>query len=466
MQPDYQLIHGHTRRLATFSAALAYEDLPREVISKVKHLIIDTLGTTLAATTLGSGCREVAYGMRELGGKPESTILGFGYKVAALNAAFANGGLAHALNYDPISRETGHVGVVCLTAPLAMAEALSLVTTRQFLTAATIASEISARVAAAQSRTGKASSVKFMAGQLFGYFGAAAAAGSLLQLSADQIHSAFGIALMQASGTMQVVHGGDPPAKAIYGAFPNHGGLLAALLSKAGLDGKCDALEGVAGLYEMFYGGEYREEALFENLGRDFLLMQTSFKPWATSEIAHPFIEAAAKIAERRVDPLAIKAVNVIGDHHIRPWCEPIEERRFPKNAASAGNSIPFAVARALVRGDLVLSDFTDQGINDPTANALAARIGYTLRAGIKGGLVEVSTNDGREHQVHIEEPLGHPSRPVPYERLVTKFRDCCRYSVTPLSNDRIDRLITLIDNLENEDFRTLARLSSEQGLV
>ena len=107
-----------------------------------------------------------------------------------------------------------------------------------------------------------------MAGQLFGYFGAAAAAGSLLQLNADRIHSAFGIALMQASGTMQVVHGGDPPAKAIYGAFPNHGGLLAALLSKAGLDGKCDALEGVAGLYEMFYGGEYREEALFENLGR------------------------------------------------------------------------------------------------------------------------------------------------------------------------------------------------------
>jgi 2-methylcitrate dehydratase PrpD len=82
------------------------------------------------------------------------------------------------------------------------------------LTAATIASEITARVTAAQSRTGKASSEKFMAGQLFGYFGAAAAAGHLLGLNAEQMHSAFGIALMQSSGTMQVVHGGDPPAKA------------------------------------------------------------------------------------------------------------------------------------------------------------------------------------------------------------------------------------------------------------
>ena len=30
---------------------------------------------------------------------------------------------------------------------------------------------------------------------------------------------------------MQVVLGGDPPAKAVYGAFPNHGGVLPALLS-------------------------------------------------------------------------------------------------------------------------------------------------------------------------------------------------------------------------------------------
>jgi 2-methylcitrate dehydratase PrpD len=462
MQPDYQHIQGHTRRLATFSAALTYDDIPAEVIAKVKHLLLDTLGTTLAASSLGADCAKMARVMRDAGGKPESTILGFGYKVAAPNAAFANGGLAHALNYDPISRETGHVGVVCLTAPLAMAEALPGISTHQFLTAATIASEISARVAAAQSRTGKPSSVKYMAGQLFGYFGATAAAGSLLELNAEQMHSAFGIALMQTSGTMQVVHGGDPPAKAIYGAFPNYGGLLAALLSKAGLDGKCDALEGVAGLYQMFYRGEYREEALFENLGRDFLLMRTSFKPWPTSDIAHPYIEAAAKIAERGIKASQIKAVQIVGDDHIRPWCDPIEERRLPKNAASAANSVPFAVARALVHGDLLLRDFTDEGIRDEVASVVASRTTYAIHRGLKGGLVKVSTNDGHEHQVHVEAPLGHWSRPVPYERLVLKFRDCCRYSVTSLSASRIDRLIAFIDNLENEDFRMLASLSSE----
>jgi 2-methylcitrate dehydratase PrpD len=443
---------------------LTYEDVPLDALAKVKYLLLDTLGTTLAATTLGAGCREVVEVMRDVGGNRESTILGFGHKVAAPNAAFANGGLAHALNYDPIGSETGHVGVVCLTAPFAMAEALPRISTRQFLTAATVAAEITARVSAAQARTGKPSSEKFMAGQLFGYFGAAAAAGHLLKLDAEQMHSAFGIALMQASGTMQVVFGGDPPAKAIYGAFPNYGGLLAALLSRAGLGGQCDALEGAAGLYDMFYRGEYREEALFENLGRDFLLMRTSFKPWPTSSLAHPFIEAATKVAERGIKPLAIKSVQVIGDEHIRPWCEPLEERCVPKNAASAGNSVPFAVARALVHGDLLLRDFTAQGIKDEAATAVALRTTYALQRGLKGGVVKVSTNDGQEHEIHIEAPLGDPSRPVPYERLVAKFRDCCHYAVTALPAEQIDQLIALIDNLENEDFRLIANLSSAKA--
>lgn len=461
MHPDYRQIQGHARRLATFSSTLSYDDIPADVIEKVKHLLLDTLGTTLAATTLGAGCRELARVMLEVGGKPESTILGFGHKVAASNAACANGGLAHALNYDPIGSETGHVGVVCLTAPLAMAEALSHVTSREFLTSATIAAEITARLSAAQARTGKPSSATYMAGQLFGYFGAAASAGRLLDLTTEQMLSAFGIALMQTAGSMQVVYGGDPPAKAIYGAFPNNGGLLAALLSKAGLAGECDALEGPAGLYQMFYRGDYREEALSENLGRDFLLTRTSFKPWPTSGLAHPFIEAASEIARRGVKPAAIATVHVVGDELIRAWCEPLEDRRLPKNAASAGNSIPFAVARALVYGDLLLRDFTLEGINNNAANAIAARTTYTLQPGVKGGIVEVSTNDGQKHQVHIEAPLGHAARPVPYERLVTKFRDCCRYAVNPLPEDRIERLIGLLANLENEDFRMLATLSS-----
>jgi len=256
-----------TPRLAAFAATLRYEDLPAPVVSHVKHILLDALGCALAATTLGAGCREVVAVMRNLGGKPESTVFGSGTKIAAPNAAFANGALVHALNYDPIGPEAGHVGVVALTAPLAMAEAGGRVSGRELIAAAAAAAEITARVTAAVMRTGKHASDKFLNGQMLGYFGAAAGAGRVLELTAEQMHSAFGLALMQASGSMQIVLDGDPPAKAVYGAFPNYGGVLAALLARAGLGAAVAALEGKAGLYAMAYGGSYDAGALTDRLG-------------------------------------------------------------------------------------------------------------------------------------------------------------------------------------------------------
>ena len=111
--------------------------------------------------------------MSDLGGRPESTIIGAGHKVSAPNAAFANGALVHALNYDPIGTEIGHVGVVCLAAPLAMAEAIGGLPGTEFLTASAVACEISARITAAIARTGRRPSERFLSGQLLSYFGAA-----------------------------------------------------------------------------------------------------------------------------------------------------------------------------------------------------------------------------------------------------------------------------------------------------
>jgi 2-methylcitrate dehydratase PrpD len=441
---------GITRRLAEFSAGLTWEALPGDVRLKVKHLILDSLGATLAATTLGAGCRESVEVMRNLGGAPESTIFGCADKVAAPHAAFANGALGHALNYDPIGADVGHVGVVCLAAPLAMAEAAGAISGRRFLTAAAVAAEVTARVTAAITRTGRRPSEKFLAGQLLGFFGAAAGAGRVLGLRTEQMHSALGLALMQASGSMQVTRGGDPPAKAIYGAFPNHGGVLAALLARSGLGATIDALEGDAGLYGMLYRGEVDPGPVVEGLGRDFLLMRTQFKPWPTSTETYPFIEAACRIG--RLPAAAIKEVVISGPGVIRTWVEPLAIRAKPPNGAAAANSIPFSVAKALCHGSLTLADFTEQGIQDRDAIAVAQRTRYSLDDAIEGGIVEVATTEGKVLRGEIRVPHGHPSRPVPYGNLVAKFKDCCRYAKRPLSAGQVERLIGMIESLESLD--------------
>jgi 2-methylcitrate dehydratase PrpD len=454
-----------TNALADFAASLRFDALPGDVVANLKWMILDSLGCALAATALGDGCRQTLAVMGDLGGKPESTILGLTTKVSAPNAAFANGALIHALNYDPIGSDIGHVGVVCLAGPLAVAEAKGGVSGRDLLVASAVACEVSARVTAAIAHTGRRPSDKFLSGQLLSYFGAAAGAGRILGLDARKMASCFGLALMQMAGSRQMVLSGDPPAKGIYGAFPNQAGVLAALLSHEGLGAECDVVGGPAGLYPMIYGGVYDVATLTQGLGTRFLLNEVEFKPWPTSNHVHAFVEAGCHIFAAGFDHAAIASVEIVAQSALRPWCEPLERRRRPDNSAAAANSIPFCVAKALVHGDVRLGDVTSAGLQDKAAIAVAQRTTCRFDDALKGAIVNIVMRDGRRHQAGVERPLGHRTRPISYERLVEKFRDCCSHALVRLASRDLERLIAVIDQLDRlDDVRTITALASGTG--
>lgn len=454
---------GAQKAISHFAASLSYENIPERTRHTVKRIILDCIGTALAATTLGDGCRETIVVARRLGGKPESSILGVGMKVSAIQAAFANGALVHALNYDPIGAEIGHIGVVCLPAPLALAEAIGNVSGKDLIAAATVACEVSARVTAAISRTGRRPSEKFLSGQLLSYFGAAAGAGRILGLSADAMESALGLALMQMSGSRQIVLSGDPPAKAIYGAFPNQAGVMAALLAKEGLGAKCDIFGPPAGLYAAIYGGDCIASALSDELGVRFLLDDAEFKPWPSSNQVHPFIQAALGIAPK-VTPADIASIEIACHSRLRPWCDPAEKRQRPDNAAAAADSIQFCVAAALVHGAVTLTTFTGEGLKNPEILTLASRVRVCLDDTSKGATVSVETKDGTKHLSNVEAALGSRQNPISDEQLQRKFCDCCLRSATALREDQISHLIDMVYDLgELSDVATLTNLACGQ---
>jgi len=437
-----------TRRLAEYAASIAYESLPPEVGATLKRLVLDTLGTTLAGNTLGVGCREAVAVARGAAGSAESTLIGFGDKVPAALAAFANGAMAHALNYDAIGPEGGHLGVI-LAAPLAVSELVGRVSGKEFLAALAAGAEVTARlaVAGAQSASG-AVRPKALDGQLLGYFGAALSAGRVMRLTAPEMHSVLGLALMQAAGTMQMVLDGDPPAKAIYAAFPNLAGVLSALLARQGLRAECAAFEGEAGLFATYYGGRYSGQALHSHLGETFHMLDARFKPWPTSGVAHVFIEAALQLmANHDIRATAIDRVEVRGGSWIRPWCEPVPERQKPANAAAAANSVFFAVAKALANRDVALADFTPEGLRQPEALRLAERMSYVIDDALgPSGVVEITTDTGQHYAGRVDTPLGHPARPLTQAQMVRKFRHCARYAACPVSAKRLDEVTAQID--------------------
>lgn len=229
---------------------------------------------------------------------------------------------------------------------------------------------------------------RIQAGQFFAYLGAAAGAGRVLGLDVRGMQSAFGLAVMQVAGSRQSILEGDVPAKAIYGAFPNQAGV-----------------------------------------------------PWPVSAEVAPYIEAAIQLAlHHDLRPEEIARVEVLGAERIRPWCEPIEERRRPVNAAAAANSAIFGAAKSLAHRAVGLQDFTPQGLRDDAALAIASKTTARLEPGIAGNELRVTTTSGAELRSRIATPLGHPARALSDEHLARKFSDCCGASrlAPSLSADRV----------------------------
>ena len=108
--------------LAANAAKVKYTGLPEDVIEITKKFILDTLATTLAGSS-APGCNTVIDYVKENGGRKESTIMVYGGKVPSAEAAFANGMMAHALDFDDTHDEAViHANVSVMPAALAMAE--------------------------------------------------------------------------------------------------------------------------------------------------------------------------------------------------------------------------------------------------------------------------------------------------------------------------------------------------------
>ena len=112
-----------TDRFVDCILSVHYDRLPPEVIEISRQVVLDGLAVTLAGATepLGIGRIATEY-VKEQGGTPEATVIAGGFKTSAANAAFANGCMAHALDFDNTWYPLNHPTSPTLPAILALAE--------------------------------------------------------------------------------------------------------------------------------------------------------------------------------------------------------------------------------------------------------------------------------------------------------------------------------------------------------
>ncbi len=451
-----------TTRFARHAAELRYDDLPRPLVTLLKQCVLDTLGVSIAATTLAHEAGVLADYVNELGGSGVATVWGFGRKAPAPWAVFVNGSLGHMVDYDDVGAG-GHVSIVTIPAAFAVAEQLGGIGGREFLTAIAAGTDIHTRLNSGIRIPDWTIAEGWFPTQLFGYLSGAATAARLHGVDADVMENAFGIAFTQMGGSRQMAVGAATHMRSMQAGFSGQAAILSVDLARRGIIGSREVLEGRYGLYRTYVRTEPDWDTMLAGLGREFPLLKLhGFKVWPACGYTRATNTAIRDLRARHgLTAEDVESITVIGGTGATQLLsEPLEKKRRPKLAIDGKFSIPFTTAVMMVKGNVALRDYTDEGLRDPAVLAMADKVGYRIDPDAQlpvGGYsslsrptVEIRTRDGRVHACRPDGVPGDPDHPVSDELLEAKFRDCLSFSACRVPASNVDRAIALIRDLEN----------------
>jgi len=117
---------------------------------------------------------------------------------------------------------------------------------------------------------------------------------------------------------------------------------------------------------------------------------------------------------------------------------------------------IPFVTAVALLRGTVFITDFREDRLQDPAIRAVAGRITAVQDMTITDQNVmvpqrmRIRLKDGAEHELILDQVLGHPDKPLSREQHLDKFHACWDVGARHLPESNRDRLADLVDGLED----------------
>ncbi len=466
-----------TRRFAQHAAKLRYDDLPPALVALIKQCVLDTLGVSVAATTLAPEAAIVHEYVRSLGGEGPCTIWGYGGKAPAPWAVFVNGSLGHMVDYDDVGAG-GHVSIVTIPVAFAIAEARGGISGRDFITAIAAGTDIHTRLNAGIRIPDWTIAEGWFPTQLFGYLTGAATAARLCGDGVDTIENAFGIAFTQMGGSRQMAVGAATHLRSMQAGFSGQGAILSTELARRGIIGSKEVLEGRYGLFNTYIRTDPDWDTMLQGLGREFPLLDLhGFKVWPACGYTRPTNTAIRELRTRhRIAPADVESITVIGGTGAtRLLSEPLEQKRRPQTSIDGKYSIPFTSAVMMVKGNVALRDYTEAGLRDPAVLSMADRVSYRMETASDlpvGGYsalsrpsVEIRMRSGEAYTCRPDGVPGDPKHPVSDELLEVKFRDCISFSATPIPSENATRAIERIRNLEHvHDVTEIVRLLTPES--
>jgi aconitate decarboxylase len=446
---------GPTGRLATWLAATTLNDVPFVVRERAKYLLLDGVGCAIVGAQLPVS-RVGVEGLTAIDPAGPAALIGWGDKTTSpQSAAMLNSSFIQGFELDDFHPEAPlHSNSLVLPAMLAAVPHLGRVSGEQLLLGAILGYETGPRVGLALGGLDMLSR-GWHSGVVFGPLAAAASVGSLYGLDAARFEDALGMAATQSGGLMSAQF--ESMVKRMQHGFASRDGLVAAALAASGY-------VGIKRVFEREYGGwlstfgdghaTYPDQ-IYAGLGTVWQTERIEIKPYAAMGLLHPAIDAALQLRPgvrvSEIERIDIDMPEAAYGHG--GW-----KAERPLKTIGAQMNVGYAVAVAILDGDVLIDQFTQKRINSDDVWNLIERTqthhdsAYD-RLPVDDRLttqVRITLKDGSTHAATVAHPRGNGKNALTNPEILQKYHKLTNRVLSPGRQAAIEHAVLNLHTLSD----------------
>jgi 2-methylcitrate dehydratase PrpD len=443
---------SNTKRMADYILSTKYEDLPAEVVDKIKLFILDEIGNALGGSRLRSGKIIIDWG-KAFSGVPEATIFSNGTKVPISIASGVNTQLCMGLELMETYRNRCHPGSGMVMTALGFGEKYSL-SGKKIINAINTAYNVTGRIIDATWPT--RDHRERVWNQPYQGCGPLVVAMKLMELNAEESMHAFGMGLgngptMNAHNILYVPASMSKCANQFH-CFVS---INAAVLAKNGYTGYHEILDDPYGFWSVFSDRNRKEiyKSDFDKI--HYILTSMSFKPWPTCRWAQPGIQSLLEIM--KAQSLHYEdIVEIIFHSHEKITNYPYDNTN-PLSQEDAYWSVPWAFAAAAMgykpgpswyKKELLKNNKFKQFMQKVHLKTLPAAVEAFEKEPEKSvSLLEVKSENKKSFNKMTEYCKGDPQMPISRDEILDKFLS---QAEGVIEKKKISKIIDLISDMEN----------------
>jgi 2-methylcitrate dehydratase PrpD len=438
--------------LSAYMSAAGTRALPAEITEHAKYHLLDTLASMISGSELAPGQAAQRY-IRERGAKGAATVAGFALTAAPIDAALANGVLAHSDETDDSHNNShSHPGCSVVPAALAAGEEFGIDGAR-LLRAVTLGYDIGTRLVMAMGDDNFSYESSLATHSIAGTFGAAAAAACAAGLDARQMRWALDYTAQQSSGIRAWRRDTDHIEKAfVFAGMPARNGITSALLVKSGWNGIDDIFSGADNFFAA-YAPKAQPDRLIEKLGERYEIAQTDIKKWTVGSPIQGPLDAVQAIRDKR--PFEADQVQRVTVRLAPPVATIVDNRDIPDICLQQMIAVMLLDKTVSFRGA-----HDKPRMQDPAALRQRGKVNLVYDEElakllpVRVAVVEIALTDGTLLQERVSAVRGTPRNPMTRTEVIDKARDL---TAPVLGREKSEKLIETVFAIETiTDVRSL----------